>query len=66
MEASNLVPDSLLRRMRADRGMSMKSFRDPSRRMSRRSAAPVKRIALAMALSGPKTQISLISWLGKG
>ena len=68
-----MVPDSLLRRMRADRGTNNDAPRHtgvPLTQVAPCSAPnPVptgKRLALVMALSDPTQQLSLITWLGKG
>ena len=74
MEANNLVPDSLLRRLRADRGLSNDRTGDtPTQAVSSWSqptpgkpAHATRRLTLVMALSASDRQVSLISWLGKG
>ena len=75
MEANNLVPDSLLRRIRADRGAKTEAAPNTDA-PSAKSRPVTRRIALAMALSQRSVSApsapaamrheTLIFWLGKG
>ena len=61
MEASNSVPDILLRELRASRVVCTLPRRGPMGR----PLPPIKQKALAVAVTAPRP-VSLIVWLGKG
>lgn len=61
MTASNLVPDILLRELRASRVVCTLPLRHPMGR----ARAQIEQKALAVAVSAPRP-VNLIVWLGKG